>query len=126
MSGSLHHDGPTDVTTLAMPGARLIVIEAPELAGLPSVCRRRLIAAPRRLSRLAPEWIAECGARAIVFALFATQPDAWQIGGHLTRIDFDGRVIALSPALPNRRMVERELRAGYPDLRLSVMPVLRG
>ena len=61
----------------------------------------------------------------LVFALFAAQPDAWQIGGHLTRVGFAGRLIALSPALPNRRMVERELRADYSALRLRVLPVLR-
>ena len=104
----------------------LIVIDAPELATLPQACRLRLVAVPRRLSRLTPEWIVQSGARTIVFALFASQPDAWQIGGHLTRMGFMGRIIALSPALPNRRMVERELRGDYPALRLQVMPILGG
>ena len=126
MSTSLRYGGPTDVTPLRAQGVRLIVIEAPELAVLPLACRARLVLAPARLSRLTADWIAASGVNAIVFALFATQPDAWQIGGHLTRTGFRGRVIALSPALPNRRMVEAELRADYPALRLSVMPVLRG
>ena len=121
----LPHDVPPDATLLGVPGTRLIVIEAPELAGLPQACRLRLLPAPPRLSRLTADWIAESGAHAIVFALFAAQPDAWQIGGHLTRMGFAGRLIALSPALPNRRMVERELRADYPALRLRVLPVLR-
>ena len=126
MSTTLHYGGPTDVTRLRAQGGRLIVIDAPELAVLPSACRARLVVAPARLSRLTTAWIAESGANTIVFALFATQPDAWQIGGQLTRLGFEGRVIALSPALPNRRMVEAELRTDYPALRLSVMPVLRG
>ena len=122
----LSHDHPADATPLSARRLRLILIDAPELAALPPSCRARLVAAPPRLSRLTAEWIAGSGAQAIVFALFASQPDAWQIGGHLTRMGFRGRVIALSPALPNRRMVERELRADYPALRLQVLPVLRG
>ena len=125
MSCRLHYGGPKDVTPLRAQGVRLIVIEAPELAALPPACRARLVAAPPRLSRLTADWIAESGVNAIVFALFATQPDAWQIGGHLTRTGFRGRVIALSPALPDRRMVEQELCADYPALRLQVVPVLR-
>ncbi|MGQ0567611.1 MAG: hypothetical protein ACT4OK_21460 [Gemmobacter sp.] len=104
----------------------MIVIAAPELdpGHLPPACRARLMPAPPRLSRLTADWIAERGAHAVVFALFARQPDAWQVCGHLRRMGYAGRVIALSPPLPNRRMVERELRADYPGLRLRVMPVL--
>jgi galactokinase len=80
--------------------------------------------APRRLNHLTPQWLAENRVQGIVFALFATGPDAWQIGSQLTRAGFGGKVLALSPALPNRRMVERELRADYPALRLRVLPIL--
>ena len=105
-------------------GPRLIVIDAPELAALPKTCLLRLIPAPRRLCRLTAGWIAESRAQTVLFALFAAQPDAWQICGHLTYTGFSGRVFALSPVLPSRRMVERELRAEYPLLRLQVVPVL--
>ena len=125
MSTRLRYGDPTKVTPLRAQGVRLIVIEAHELAVLPLACRARLVAAPLRLSRLTADWIAASGVNAIVFALFATQPDAWQIGGHLARTGFQGREIALSPALPNRRMVEAELRTDYPALRLTVMPLLR-
>jgi hypothetical protein len=119
------HIGPPRAMPARTAWTRLIVIDAPELANLPQDCRQRLLPAPRRLSRLTADWIADSGLKDIVFALFATQPDAWQIGGHLTRIEFTGRLIALSPILPNRPMVERELRADYPALRLRVLPALR-
>jgi hypothetical protein len=125
MSPKLPDDGPSNTIPLPARWPRVIVIAAPELAALPSACRVRLVSAPPRLSRLTADWIAESGISALVFALFATQPDAWQIGGHLTRTGFTGRLIALSPALPNRRMVERELRTDYPALRLQVLPILR-
>jgi hypothetical protein len=119
--GELPADGARDP---GAAGPRLVVIEAPDLAALPPACRLRLMPAPRRLSHLSAQWLAENRVQGVVFALFATVPDAWQIGSQLTRAGFGGRLFALSPALPNRRMVERELRADYPALRLRVLPVL--
>ncbi len=125
MQGPSANSDPDNGGRKSGKGARLIMIETPELAGLPAACRQRLIPAPPRLSRLSAEWIANEGAQGIVFALFSEQPDAWQVCGHLARIGYGGHLFALSPALPNRRMVERELRSDYPALRLSVRPVLR-
>jgi hypothetical protein len=119
---------PLDAKAHAIDGAArrscMVVIDTPELSALPVACRARLVLAPARLSRLSAEWITGNGARAVIFALFASQPDAWQIGGHLTRTGFRGRVIALSPPLPDLHMVARELRSDFPALRLVVMPVL--
>lgn len=124
MSLRLHDDNPMNTVLPLARGPRFIMIAAPELAALPQACLQRQVPAPPRLGSLTAEWIAESGLDTIVFALFATWPDAWQIGGHLKRMGFSGRLIALSPALPNRGMVERELRADCPDLRLRVLPML--
>ena len=103
---------------------RLILIGAADLTGLPPSCRLWALPAPPRLRDLTADWIAESRIDAVAFAVFAASPDAWQIGAHLTRLGFAGRILALSPVLPNRAMVERELRADFPALRLRVMPVL--
>ena len=118
-------DGQLHAFPLPVRGPRVIVIGAADLVGLPVLCRQRLLPAPRRLAGLTPAWIAQSGIDAIAFGLFATDPDVWQIGAHLMRTGFAGRLFALSPALPNRTMVERELCAEFPALRLRVMPVLR-
>lgn len=118
-------DGQPRMILLSAKGPRLILISAVDLTGLPLICRLRALPAPPRLRDLTADWIAESRIDAIAFALFAASPDAWQIAAHLTRLGFAGRILALSPALPNRAMVERELRADFPALRLRVMPVLR-
>jgi hypothetical protein len=105
-------------------GPRALVIDAPSLRQLPLACRTRMMPAPRPLSGLTRAWMDEVRLPAVVFALFATAPDAWSITAHLTAIGYRGRVFALAPPLPNRAMVERELRAECPDLRLRVLTVL--
>jgi hypothetical protein len=118
-------DVPWHAIALPLRGPRLIAIGGADLTGLPLPCRLRLLHAPRHLGDLTASWIAQSGLDTIAFGLFATGPDVWQIAAHLTRTGFAGRLFALSPALPNRVMVERELRAEFPALRLRVMPVLR-
>lgn len=118
-------DGQLQTIPLRTRGPRLILIGAADLCGLPPACRLRALPAPPCLRHLTLSWMAESRIDAIAFALFAASPDAWQIGAHLTRMGFAGRLFALSPALPSRAMVERELRADFPALRLRVMPVLR-
>ena len=113
-----------DLSGTSETAVKAIFIKTPELGPLPSECSARLLAAPARLSKMTSDWITETGLTTVVFALFSVQPDAWQIAGHLIRIGFAGRVIALAPPLPNPRMVERELRAEYPSLRLCVLMAL--
>lgn len=68
---------------------------------------------PGMLERLRP--------RAVAFALLARGQDAFQVLGRLERLGYRGRVLALAPPLPARRMVERELRAQARGLRVRVV-----
>ncbi|MFN4158398.1 MAG: hypothetical protein ACK4GO_08365 [Gemmobacter sp.] len=57
---------------------------------------------------------------AVVLALFCPMHDAARMAGRLERLGYRGRVILLAPPVPDRAMVERELRAQFPYLRLQV------
>lgn len=107
---------PTDSRDLGRLGP-LLLVRTPELRALAAPRLRVEVAfrqlTPGTLERLAP--------RAVGFALFAEDCDAFQVLGRLERLGYRGRVLALAPPLPARRMVERELQAEARGLRLRVL-----
>lgn len=58
---------------------------------------------------------------AVGVAVFATDPDVFQVLGRLSKLGYKGRVIALAPPLPRRSIVEKEMRAQGPGLRLRLV-----
>ncbi len=72
-------------------------------------------------ARLTPALLDRLRPAALGFALFAEGHEAFQVLGRLERLGYRGRVLALAPPLPARRMVERELRAQAPGLRVRVV-----
>jgi hypothetical protein len=65
------------------------------------------------LARLRPEWI--------VFPLIEGRYDAPQVIETLAALGYAGRACVIAPPLPNRRMVEVELRAICPALNLLLV-----
>ncbi len=66
------------------------------------------------LSRIAPQ--------AVAFPLMGPDGDAAQVLAQLDRLGFRGEAIILSPRLPDREMVLRELRPLAPRLaRISLL-----
>lgn len=131
---------PTPIFTVPMrgrsdrsaePGAaggqrkpRILAIDGGETLALLEQCRRppALVLAHGR--DLDAALIARVAPRAVVFALFAAQNDALAVLGRLAKAGHTGRIFALSPPLPNPRMVERELKGRFPDLRLRILQIL--
>lgn len=65
------------------------------------------------LARLCPEWV--------VFPLMAPGFDAPVIIEMLVELGYSGRACVVAPRLPNRRMVEVELRSIAPSLHLVLV-----
>ncbi|HSF63121.1 MAG TPA: hypothetical protein VLA78_01960 [Paracoccaceae bacterium] len=103
---------------------RVLAIDGGETLTLLERCRKppALVLAHGR--DLDGPLIARVAPRAVVFALFAEQNDALAILGRLAKAGHTGRIFALSPPLPNPRMVERELKARFPALRLRILQIL--
>lgn len=99
---------------------RILAIDTPELSALWPLCHAHVALQPVSLARLDAGLTAAVAPRAVIFALFAAAPDVFQTADRLTRLGYRGRVFALSGPLPNHRMVERELRADFPALRLRI------
>lgn len=57
----------------------------------------------------------------VVAPLFAPNSDAVIVIGRLQSLGFGGRILILAPKLPNRRMVERELRSLTGGARLDLL-----
>jgi hypothetical protein len=101
--------------------ARFVLIGAPELAVLSA--RRRAPAAVD-LAALTPAVLERLNPQALGIAVFAADPDAFQALSRLARLGYRGRVLAFAPPLPRRKLVERELRAHAPGLRVRVVCLL--
>jgi hypothetical protein len=65
------------------------------------------------LARLAPGWV--------VFPLMAAGFDAPLVIENLVALGYSGRACVVAPRLPNRRMVEVELRSIAPTLHLMLV-----
>lgn len=103
---------------------RVLAIDGGETLALLEQCRHppALVLAHGR--DLDGALIARVAPRAVVFALFAAQNDAMVVLDRLARAQHRGRIFALSPPLPNPRMVERELKGRFPALRLRILQIL--
>ncbi len=97
---------------------RLVLVAAPELVALAG---RRRPPPPVGLTAFTPAFLDQAAPAAIGLAVFAGKPDAFLVVQHLARLGYRGRVIALAPPLPRRSLVERELRAQAPGLRLRLV-----
>lgn len=96
------------------------MIGAPELAGLSARSRTPKVIA---FAALTSAMIENRAPAAIALAVFGADPDAFRVLSRLARLGYAGRVLALAPPLPRRNLVERELRAQAPRLRLRVVCV---
>lgn len=97
---------------------RIIAVAGPEVAALADRLPNRT-ASGSTAAVLAQ--IATLRPRAVAVALFSMSYDVLDLAEGLARIGFAGRVLALSPPLPNRRLVQRELASQVPGLRFRLV-----
>jgi|APEBP8051073178_1049388.scaffolds.fasta_scaffold00020_249 hypothetical protein len=75
------------------------------------------------LGRLTAQLVDKVAPEMVVLPLMANGQDAVQVITRLDELSYAGQVVVLAPTLPDPAMVERELRATAPGLRLRlVMP----
>lgn len=74
--------------------------------------------------RLDAALLARLGPRHVVCALFAADCDAMIVAERLTELGWRGRLTVVAQALPDRRMVERELQAIAPWISVVVVAAL--
>lgn len=60
----------------------------------------------------------------VICALFGKDSDAMMVAERLADLGWRGRLTVLAPGLPNRRMVQQELQAIAPWIRVEVVAAL--
>lgn len=60
----------------------------------------------------------------VICALFGKDSDAMMVAERLAELGWRGRLTVLAPGLPNRRMVQQELQAIAPWIRVEVVAAL--
>jgi hypothetical protein len=97
---------------------RILALDGPEVAVLAErLPNRARAASTNALLAL----VAAQRPRAVALALFGMSHDILDLAEGLARIGYRGRVLALSPPLPNRKLVQRELASLAPGLRLRLV-----
>lgn len=67
------------------------------------------------------DFLAEVAPDLVILPLFSVQQDAMTMVEALTDLGYGGAISVMAPRLPDRGMVERELRALGPGLRLRLV-----
>jgi hypothetical protein len=102
----------------ATRSSRILALDGPEVAvlaeRLPNRAKADSTAAVLAI-------VATQRPRAVAIALFGMSHDVLDLAEGLARVGYKGRVLALSPPLPNRRLVQRELATQVPGLRLRLI-----
>lgn len=98
----------------------MLCLWSPAMAALGRLPSGRRLAAHGAAAAL-PEWLGPPGPRAVVLCLFDPEVDLEAVLDTLSGCRFAGRVLLLSPPLPDRRLVLREIRAMAPALRLRLV-----
>lgn len=123
-------DGLDDAARVAAPeagelavGTVLILNLGPEMnvdadgAALPSA--NAIVRA--RGAELDAALLARVRPHTVVAPLIGREGDALTLVAQLVSLGYDGRIVVLAAPLPDRAMVERELRAAAPGLRLDLI-----
>lgn len=74
-----------------------------------------------KLEEITAQILSAIGPTQVILPLFTAQHDAAMAIELLEELGYRGRITVLAPALPKPRLVERELRALGPGLRLTLV-----
>lgn len=101
---------------------RLPHVALEDIGRLIGLASDRVHACP--LAGLTPARLAQVAPHVVLSPLAWAEADAWEAARRLHEIGYRGRYLALAGALPDTRLVEREIAAAAPgiDFRLVALP----
>ncbi|QYK40760.1 MAG: hypothetical protein KF887_15310 [Paracoccaceae bacterium] len=112
-----HSGSPGSVAVRRPP---LIVVQSPVIPARVLTIPRRNVVLLLPFAALTLSVVDRLRPPAVALGLFCPANDAAQVLARLARLGYRGRVLLLSPPLPDKGMVERELRGQFRSLRLWV------
>ena len=71
---------------------------------------------------VSPDLLAQVRPDCVACPLLAADFDAAMLAQRLAECGFAGRLVVLTPALPDRRMVAREIASAAPGIRVDLLP----
>ena len=98
-----------------------LVIEVPKTVGFVSALPLHVTPVSIQFSALERKLVSSVAPSKVVMPLMARGFDAAEAIEQLEICGYQGMVWVLSPKLPNRRMVERELRSMVPGIQVEVI-----
>lgn len=97
------------------------MIEVPKTVGFVNALPRHVTAVPILFSALEEKLISSVAPTKVVMPLMTRGFDAAEVIEQLASCGYQGAVWVLSPKLPNRRMVERELRSMVQGIQVEII-----
>ncbi len=98
-----------------------LVIEVPRTVGFGSALPIHVTAVPVQFSALEQKLVSSIAPTKVVVPLMTRNFDAAEVIEHLGTCGYRGSVWVLAPKLPNRRMVERELRSMVQGIQVEII-----
>jgi hypothetical protein len=98
-----------------------LVIEVPKTVGLSRTLPAHVTALPISFSALEHKLVTSVAPTKVVVPLMARGFDAADVVEQLVECGYQGSLWVLAPKLPNRRMVERELRSMAAGIMVEVI-----
>lgn len=97
------------------------MIDLPKTVGFVSALPLHITAVPISFAALEQKLVASVSPSKVVMPLMARGFDAMEAIEQLGLCGYQGPVWVLAPKLPNRRMVERELKSIVPGIQVEVI-----
>jgi hypothetical protein len=98
-----------------------LVIEVPKTVGFANALPHHVTAVPVLFSALEQKLVSSVAPSKVVMPLMTRSFDASEVIEQLAVCGYKGAVWVLSPKLPNRRMVERELRSMVQGIQVEII-----
>ena len=98
-----------------------LVIEVPRTVGFGTALPLHVTAIPVLFSALEEKLVSSIAPSKVVVPLMTRHFDAAEVVEHLGTCGYQGSVWVLAPKLPNRRMVERELRSMVQGIQVEII-----
>lgn len=115
------HNATSDHTTATLVSEVYLVVEVPKTVGFLDALPLHVTPVSVLFSSLEQKLVSSVAPSKVVVPLMARGFDAAEVIEQLASCGYQGAVWVLAPKLPNRRMVERELRSMAQGIQIEVI-----